>query len=202
VTPGQRFARLVTDLVVRMPFLWRFFRGPMRRQFDRLAPIWDATRIDRAKLAPLEAALESLPDPPARVLDIGTGTGVAARLAADLWPAAEVIGVDASPGMIDEARRLSTGQRYEVADASKLPFPNATFDVVTLNNMIPFFDEIARVTMPGGTVAICYTRGNETPIWVAPERLQKELAGRGFAHVADFPVGPGLAVLARKDEQS
>jgi ubiquinone/menaquinone biosynthesis C-methylase UbiE len=104
--------------------------------------------------------------------------------------------------MVDEARRLSTGQRYELADASKLPFPDASFDVVTLNNMIPFFDEIARVTVPGGVVAICYTRGNETPIWVSPERLQKELASRGFAHVADFPVGPGLAVLARKDELS
>ena len=196
----QRFARYVTNLVVRAPFLWRFFRGTMRRQFDRLAPVWDSTRVDPEKLAPLQAALESLPDPPARVLDVGTGTGVAARLVASLFPDADVTGVDTSPGMIEEARRLSTGQQYDVADAAKLPFGDASFDLVTLNNMIPFFNEIARVTAPGGTVAICYTRGAETPIWVPPERVQNELVSRGFAHVADFPVGPGIAVLARKDE--
>jgi ubiquinone/menaquinone biosynthesis C-methylase UbiE len=200
VSLQQRFARLVTNLVVRFPFLWRVFRGTMRRQFDQLAPVWDATRVDPAKLAPLQAALESLPDAPARVLDVGTGTGVAARLATRLFPGAKVTGVDASPGMIEEARRLATGETYEVADASKLPFAAAGFDLVTLNNMIPFFDEIARVTAPGGTVAICYTRGSGTPIWVPPERVQNELASRGFAHVADFPVGPGIAVLARKDE--
>lgn len=196
----QRFARFVTNLVVRAPFLWRFFRGTMRRQFDQLAPVWDETRVDPAKLAPLQAALESLPDPPARALDIGTGTGAAARLVSTVWPDAEVTGVDASPGMIEEARRLSTGQTYVVADASRLPFADASFDVVTLNNMIPFFSEIARVTTPGGVVAICYTRGAETPIWVPPERIQNELVSRGFAHVADFPSGPGIAVLARKDE--
>jgi ubiquinone/menaquinone biosynthesis C-methylase UbiE len=196
----QRFARLVTNLVVRFPFLWWVFRGTMRRQFDQLAPVWDSTRVDPAKLAPLQAALESLPDSPARVLDVGTGTGVAARLATRLWPDAEVTGVDASPGMIEEARRLGTGERYDVVDASKLPFADASFDLVTLNNMIPFFGEIARVTAPGGAVAICYTRGAETPIWVPPERVANELESRGFAHVADFPVGAGIAVLARKDE--
>jgi ubiquinone/menaquinone biosynthesis C-methylase UbiE len=202
VTLGQRFARLVTMLVVRAPFLWRFFRGRMTRQFDRLAPDWDATRIDPAKLAPLQAALESLPDPPVRVLDVGTGTGAAARLATRLWPDAEVTGIDASEGMISEARRLSTGQRYEVGDASALPFPDASFDAVLLNNMIPFFDELARVTAPGGVVAVCYTRAAGTPIWVPPPRLRRELERRGFAHVGDFSIPPGIALLARKDDLS
>jgi ubiquinone/menaquinone biosynthesis C-methylase UbiE len=202
MTAGQRFARFVTDVTVRAPFLWHVFRRPLTRTFDRLAPEWDATRIDRAKLAPLQAALESLPDPPARVLDAGTGTGAAARLSADLWPGARVTGIDASAGMIAEARRLAGSEReqYLLADASALPFPDASFELVTLNNMIPFFDELARVTAPGGAVAVCYTRGAETPIFVPPARLRRELERRGFAHVADFPVGPGIALLARKDE--
>lgn len=202
MTLGQRFARLVTMLVVRAPSLWRFFRGRMTRQFDRLAPDWDATRIDPAKLAPLQAALESLPDPPVRVLDVGTGSGAAARLATRLWPDADVTGIDASEGMIAEARRLSTGERYEVGDASALPFADASFDAVLLNNMIPFFGELARVTALGGVVAVCYTRGAATPIWVPPSRLRRELERRGFAHVGDFTVGPGVALLARKDDLS
>ena len=90
MTAGQRFARLVTTVVVRAPFLWRVFRRPLTRNFDRLAPDWDATRVSRERLAPMVAALESLPDPPARALDVGTGTGAVARLLAELWPNAEV----------------------------------------------------------------------------------------------------------------
>jgi len=201
VTFGQRFARLVTTVVVRVPFLWRFFRRRLTRNFDRLAPEWDATRVSRERLAPMVAALESLPDPPARALDVGTGTGAVARLLAELWPEAEVVGVDASAGMIAEARRLGQ-ERYEVADATALPFDDASFDLVTLNNMIPFFGELERVTKPGGVVAIAFSMGDRTPIWVPLRTVQAGLERRGFAHVADFSAGPGLALLARKDEVS
>ena len=201
MTLGQRFARFVTVLVVRVPALWRIFRGPMTRNFDRLAPEWDATRVSRERLAPMIAALESLPDAPATALDLGTGTGAVARLLAELWPAAEVTGVDRSEGMIAEARRLG-GERYEVADAARLPFADATFDVVTLNNMIPFFDELARVTKPGGLVAVAFSMGPRTPIWVPLATVRANLEQRGFAHVADFSAGPGVALLARKEDEA
>ena len=111
VTAGQRFARLVTDVVVRVPGAWRVFRRPLEAMFDRLAPSWDATRTGAERLAALRAALEAIPDAPARVLDLGTGSGAAARIAASVWPDAEVVGVDLSRGMIDEARRLASRPR-------------------------------------------------------------------------------------------
>jgi ubiquinone/menaquinone biosynthesis C-methylase UbiE len=199
VTAGQRFARMVTTVVVRAPFLWRVFRRPLTRNFDRLAPEWDATRVSRERLAPMVAALESLPDPPARTLDVGTGTGAVARLLAELWPEADVIGVDASAGMIAEAKRLGR-ERYEIADASRLPFGDASFDLVTLNNMIPFFDELDRVVAPGGVIVIAFSMGDRTPIWVPLPTVREQLENRGFAHVADFSAGGGVALLARKDE--
>ncbi len=199
MTPGQRFARLVTTIVVRAPFLWWVFRRPLTRNFDRLAPEWDATRVSRERLAPMIAALESLPDPPAQALDVGTGTGAVARLLSELWPDAEVLGVDASAGMIAEARRLGR-EHYSVADASGLPFDDESFDLVTLNNMIPFFDELDRVTRPGGLVAIAFSMGDRTPIWVPLQTVRARLERRGFAHVADFSSNGGLALLARKDE--
>jgi ubiquinone/menaquinone biosynthesis C-methylase UbiE len=196
VTFGQRFARFTTDVVVRAPFLWRLFRGPLTRSFDKLAPEWDATRVSRERLVAITAALDAL-DAPTRALDVGTGTGAVARLLSERWPAAEVTGVDVSPGMIAEARRLGS-ERYDVGDASALPYEDAAFDLVTLNNMIPFFDELARVTAPGGYVAIAYSMGPNTPIWVPLDRVRDELQRRSFLHVADFEAGGGVALLARR----
>ena len=196
MTLGQRFARFVTNTVVRAPFLWRVFRGRMTRQFDRLAPDWDATRVSRERLAPMIAALDAIQQP-RRALDVGTGSGAVARLLSERWPGTEVTGVDVSPGMVEEAKRLG-GERYEVGDAAALPFPAGSFDLVTLNNMIPFFDELARVTAPGGHVAIAYSMGSRTPIWVPLDRVRAELERRGFVHVADFRVGPGVALLAHR----
>jgi len=85
VTIGQRFARLVTDVVVRAPFLWRVFRRRMTRNFDLLAPEWDATRVSRERLTTMIAALDAT-GAPARALDVGTGTGAVARLISERWP--------------------------------------------------------------------------------------------------------------------
>ena len=98
---GRRFARLATRAVVARPALWRIFRRPLRAQFDALAPVWEEI-IESEALAPLAAALERLDGPPAHVLDVGTGTGKAARLVAERFPRAEVLGVDLAPAMIAE----------------------------------------------------------------------------------------------------
>jgi ubiquinone/menaquinone biosynthesis C-methylase UbiE len=199
VTFGQRFARFVTDVVVRQPALWRVFRKPMQRQFDRIAPVWDSTRSPDA-FAPLDAALERLPDRPRNVLDLGTGTGAAARLAAERFADAQVVGVDLSARMVDEARSRTDSDRvtYRQADAQRLPFGDAAYDLVMLSNMIPFFDELARVVAPGGHVVLSFSGGAGTPIYVPPERLRTELAQRGFAEFREVSAGRGSALLARK----
>ena len=199
MTLGQRFARVTTDVVVRIPWLWRLFRGPMRRQFDKLAPTWDALRYPDF-LAPVEAALDRLPTSPARVLDIGTGTGAAARLASGRFPDASVFGVDLSERMLDEARRQSDSARitYRAADAEHLPFDDASFELVLLSNMIPFFDELARVAAPQGHLVVAYSGGAGTPIYVPPARLRRELGRRGFAEFAELSAGRGTAFIARK----
>ncbi len=150
MTFGQRFARVVTDIVVRRPMLWRLFRRPLRTQFDKLAPVWDGMRRPDT-LAPVEAALDRLASPPRRVLDLGT-----------------------------------------------LPFADGSFDLITLGNMIPFFDELARVVTRAGRVLVAYSAGSETPIYVPPERLRKELSRRGFAEFAELSAGRGSALLAVK----
>jgi SAM-dependent methyltransferase len=200
VNVGQRYARFVTTTVVRTPGLWWLFRGPMRRMFDRVAPEWEGTRTNPVRLAPALAAFAALPQAPLTVLDIGTGTGAVARAAAATFPDAEVTGVDVSVEMIAEARRhaASTRERYEVGDASALSFEDGSFDLVVLNNMIPFFDELARVTRPGGHVAVAFGIGPRTPIFVPLDRVRSELERRGFGDVEEFEAGQGMALLARR----
>jgi ubiquinone/menaquinone biosynthesis C-methylase UbiE len=197
VNAGQRFARFVTDVVVRRPALWRLFRGLMRRQFDKLAPVWDTMRSPDA-FAPVEAALAALPGTPKTILDLGTGTGSVAQLVAARFPGADVTGVDVSPKMVAIAREKVPGVRFEVADAGRLPYGDGAFELVTLGNMIPFFGELARITAPGGHVLFSFSAGDETPIYVPAETLRRELAERGFADFADFSAGRGTAFLARR----
>jgi SAM-dependent methyltransferase len=197
---GKRFARLVTDAVVARPRLWRLFRRPLQAQFDWLAPHWEGNRSPH-HLAPLEDALERLDAHPCRALDLGTGTGLAARLVARRFPDADVVGVDLSPGMVDEARRrlpldLAERVRFQVADASALPFEDGAFDLVTLLNMIPFFEELARVTAPGGTILLASSYGAETPIYVPPQTLRARLGALGFEGFREFRAGEGTAFVA------
>jgi ubiquinone/menaquinone biosynthesis C-methylase UbiE len=200
-TLGRRFARAVTNAVVRRPVLWRLFSRLLRAQFERLAPRWDTMRGPQS-FAPFEAAVESVP-PPRRVLDLGTGTGEAALRVARRFPGAEVVGVDLAEAMIEEARRktppeLRARVRFERADASRLPYGDGEFDLVTLANMIPFFDELARVVAPGGAALFSFSLGPQTPIYVPPARLRNELEGRGFTEFAGFSAGEGTALVARK----
>jgi ubiquinone/menaquinone biosynthesis C-methylase UbiE len=201
VIDAQRFARLVTDAVVRRPAVWRVLRRPLRGIFDRLAPTWE-TRIGPHHLRALDLALAGIPSP-ARALDLGAGTGVVAKALAERYPEAEVVGIDLSPGMIGEARaklptELAGRVRFEVGDASALHCRDDEFELVVLSNMIPFFDELARITAPGGALVLSFSRGDETPIYVPFDRLREELGRRGFAEFAEFSAEPATAFRAER----
>jgi SAM-dependent methyltransferase len=201
-TIGRKVARVATNIVLRSPRLWRVVRPVVRKQFDSLAGMWD-TMLDPENLEPYRAALAAVAPAPTRALDLGTGTGQGAFAIAEGFPHAEVVGVDLADAMLAEANRkvspeLAERVRFERGDASKLPFGDASFDLVAHANMIPFFDELTRVLEPGGQALFAFSRGPETPIYVPPERLKTELGRRGFTDFADFDAGNGTALLARK----
>ena len=197
---GRSYARFATNVTVRFPRLWPLVRPLVRKQFDLVAPVWDSMRSPDA-FAPLEAALATLDGPVEAALDVGTGTGAAALAIAARFPDARVVGVDIAPEMVERARR-KTGDggnvSFEVGDASALPFGDASFDLVTAANMIPFFDELARVVRPGGTLVLAFSLGRQTPIYVPADRIRKDLASRGFTEFAEIEAGRGSALVARK----
>ena len=93
----------------------------------------------------------------ARVLDVGTGTGVAAQAAADAG--ASVIGIDESIGMLRVARRERPKVPVVAAQAIDLPFGPGRFDAVLGSFVIAHFNkvetvlfDIARVLRLGGRI--------------------------------------------------
>jgi SAM-dependent methyltransferase len=196
---------LATRVVVARPRLWRIFRLPLRGQFNRMAPDWE-DRMGPEGLVPLGASLERLSVSPRRALDLGTGTGKAARVIARFFPETEVVGVDLAPAMIEQAKRLLPPElagrvRFEVADGSALPYEDGAFDLVVLQNMIPFFEELARVTAPGGMAVFASSRGADTPIYVPPETLRERLGPLGFGDFVELSAGMGTALLAVRKER-
>jgi len=197
---GRGYARFATNVAVRFPRLWPLVRPLIRKQFDLLAPVWDSMRSPDV-FAPLEAALATVEEPIEAALDVGTGTGAAALAIAERFPSARVVGVDIAPEMVERARQKSRDQEnlaFDVGDASALPYDDASFDLVTAANMIPFFDELARVVRPRGTLVVAFSLGPQTPIYVPSDRIREELASRGFTEFAEIDAGRGTALVSRK----
>ena len=73
------------------------------------------------EIAALSRTLEALP--PAKTLDVACGTGFLTR-----HLPGEIVGLDQSESMLEEARRQAPETTYVQGDALELPFPDATFD--------------------------------------------------------------------------
>jgi SAM-dependent methyltransferase len=193
-------SRLSTRLEVRAPFLHRVSLRFLRPRFDALAPRWDAIRGDYADSRRLlDAALDALAIAPARILDVGTGTGQAALHLGGRFPAATVEGVDASPAMIEIARAKpeAAAISFAVGDGGALPYPDGAFDLAVSLLVQPFPHEVRRVLAPGGWALFCYPLGPGTPIWFPSSQLMPLLHRAGFAEVIAGTLGPGEWTAAR-----
>jgi demethylmenaquinone methyltransferase / 2-methoxy-6-polyprenyl-1,4-benzoquinol methylase len=132
--------------------------------FDGVAERYDLTNTvlsfgqDRGWRRATRVALGLRPGE--RVLDVGAGTGVSTvELGRDR---AFAVGVDLSVGMLRAGRRTRPDVPLVAGDALRLPFPDASFDAVTisfaLRNVVDVdaaLRELGRVTRPGGTLVVC-----------------------------------------------
>jgi demethylmenaquinone methyltransferase / 2-methoxy-6-polyprenyl-1,4-benzoquinol methylase len=177
----------------------------MRSYFESLAQGWDE-RVSAGSpehLAPLAAATAQIPTRPERALDIGCGTGEGTLFLAREYPSARVRGVDFSEEMIHLAQSkvgLDPEGRiaYKVGDASRLPWPDESFDLVAQLNMPPFFSEIARVLRPGGYSIVAASLGDATPFYTPPKVLERGFRRNGFDEVREGEAGAGTFTIARR----
>lgn len=138
-----------------------------------------------------------------RVLDVGCGTGVLAREAADrVGPDGGVTGLDVNETMLAVARQMRPDIEWRQGDVAGLPFDDASFDVVASQYMLMFIpDQVAalgemwRVLAPGGR--LCVAVWADSPGYVilsgiARRRISDEVADALFA---GFTLGDKVKLL-------
>lgn len=118
--------------------------------------------------------------PGMQVLDLACGTGEPAiSLASKVGPQGRVVGIDINGELLEVARSRSEQRAlpnlvFQQADAHKLPFPDASFDLVTSRFGVMFFDDVGlalgearRVLRPGGRIALLAWGPVEQPYFLS-----------------------------------
>ena len=128
-----------------------------------------------AAWAPRVVALAD-PRPGERVLDVACGTGVVARLVArEVGSTGNVVGLDLNPGMLAVAASSAGNEppasaliTWQEASATKMPLPDAAFDIAYCQLGLQFFPdrpaalrEMHRVLVPGGRLGVMVWRSIE-----------------------------------------
>ena len=182
-------------------------RRRVRRNFGRAARTYEQhDALQREVQQLLLDRLGFYLQAPQRVLDVGAGTGRGSALLKERYGKAEVIAVDLAVPMLQAAKQhsrwLKPFQRV-CADATALPFPDHSVDVLHSNlcfqwidDLAALFGECARVLRPGGLLAFS-TFGPDTlrelrAAWAAADRQSHVSRFLDMHDVGDAMLGAGL----------
>ena len=153
----------------------------MADRYDRLSSRyerwWAPVLAPTARRLTHDVATLVSGQPSAHIVDVGTGTGTVAVELVERYPHVTVTGVDASAGMLDEARRQArvrlggTASRrihFVRGEAAELPFDAGAFDAAVSSfvfQLVPdrfaALREAHRVLRPGGLLAVLSWLGDE-----------------------------------------
>jgi malonyl-CoA O-methyltransferase len=173
-------------------------KGAVRRSFERAAPGYDKNAVLHREVGRrLLEHLEPIRIEPARIVDLGCGTGLAFHALGERFPRAELVGVDLAQPMLTRAHDRSpwwrqalgaqSSRRLVCGDAERLPLAAGTSQLVFSNLALQwcrpesFFAETARVLATGG-LFLFSTFGPDT----LKELRAAFAAVDGAAHVHPF----------------
>ena len=178
--------------------------------FTLIAPCYDTLLAGMHKRQ-IGALLNQLPALAGlKTLDVGGGTG---KLAVQMTSAgAEAWLLDSSPSMLKRAQRLLPAGRALLGDAGNMPFPDHTFDIITVVDALhhmrqqsSILTECLRILSPGGTLWLLeftpesrYVRGlaalerlaGEPGLFLYPASLSTMLSNTGFHDIETISLSP------------
>ena len=176
----------------------------VRRLFDQHAPDFDKALVERLNYRGptlLLDAVRTVADKPLHLgsmLDLGCGTGLGGAAFRQYCDC--LVGVDISPGMVEQARCKSLYDRLAVADLTEFLIAEAgashhlvlAADVfVYCSEIVSITARVAHVLAPGGLFAFTVETHDETGV-----RLQESLRyAHGSDHVRDAIAAAGLRLL-------
>jgi len=170
-SPGKKIATskvfsfknfLMTTLikwVIRNPELMesKIFLKAMAVFPEKISHSYDSKAKESGidSLLVLQDGLKQISHTPKPILDLCTGTGLAAFMLADRFPLASIVGLDQSSSMVDIAKGKvqDTGKkriRFETGNAADLSYGDAEFDLLVTSNVPVYLSEAAKVLKPGG----------------------------------------------------
>lgn len=153
-----------------------------------------ATYADHRPGYRLDAVTWLLGTSPARVLELGAGTG---KLTGQILALGhDVVATDPAPEMLTVLRRDHPRARVTSAKAEDIPLPAGSVDIVVAAQAYHWFDreralpEIARVLRPGGILALIWNNPDRTVPWV--RRVFESIGVYGVDEGADPVAGSDL----------
>jgi ubiquinone/menaquinone biosynthesis C-methylase UbiE len=158
------------------------------RLYDTVAEDYERSLAQRTLVPGRDLIALAEPAPGARVLDVGTGTGVVARAAEEIvGPDAVVVGVDTSLGMLTAGLSARPGLRLAVAEAIDLPFRDGSFDLVLANFVVSHFTkyetalfDMIRILRRGGRLAVSAWGPSNDEFMRTWRELAEGVAGRAL----------------------
>ena len=184
---------------------------PVRVDYDAIAPLFDSgphrtKTVDPELLAFIE---QRIPGDLPSILDAGCGTGNQLIANRPVLPAARLVGLDRSLGMLRQARPKAPDIDWVQADASALPFQTESFDFITcqfalhhIQDKVGMLRETLRVLRIGGRLILRNLCPQECADWLyydyfpeartidledfwPPETIMAEMDATGFVAVTE-----------------
>jgi SAM-dependent methyltransferase len=179
--------------------------GPDRSLFDLWSLVYDAPAVQRLTYRPVQdAVVRALQAaPPARILDVGCGTGRLTLRLSHEFARSRVVGCDFSRGMLRQARARSASLALAQGDAQRPPFADGSFDAVVSTEAFHWFPDpdaalagFHRLLAPRGRLLIAFVNPplealsrasrivsrwlGEPFRWPTPGTLRRQVEAAGF----------------------
>lgn len=173
---------------------------------DKISGYYDSKMIQSNIDYPsaIVEGLKQIDENPQSILDLCTGTGIAAFMAAEMFPQASVVGLDQSKSMLEIASRKippeeSKRIRFELGNAADLNEQLGKFNLVITSNAPVYLSEIAKVMETEGTILAAFSFGGKA-IVKAKNELEKLLDKNNLLLTGLGSWGKGAYIIAKKKQ--